>query len=55
MKTYSQFASVKRFRCLAQKLWELEQFYCGKAKNPKHIGYFSKIFSDPFFKNPVVR
>ena len=35
MKTYSQFVFVNRFRGLAQKLGELEQFYCGKTKNPK--------------------
>ena len=37
IKTYSQFSFAKRFRGLAQKLKELERFYCGEAKNAKYL------------------
>ena len=36
VKTYSQISFAKKIRGLAQKLEELERFYCGEAKNAKY-------------------
>ena len=36
IKACSQFSFAKRIRGLAQKLKELERFYCGEAKNAKY-------------------